>query len=81
MASNNLTISNSTSVLGFPIDGIFNADGKEYTLDMLESLHPKYLYDLACERTDTIIYDNLNDFFKDLNSDLIDTENMYWLMA
>lgn len=61
-------------ILGFPVDG---ANSREY----LESLNAKYLYELACENEDAIIYDTVETFLKELNDGLVDTENNWWFAA
>ena len=61
------------SVVGFSID--------KYDMDYLNGLSPNYLYELACEDEDAVIYDSVDTFFKDLNYDLVDTENNFWFLA
>ena len=51
------------------------------SLDYLNGLSPKYLYELACEDSDAVIYDIVDTFFKELNYDLVDTENYLWFLA
>lgn len=53
------------SVVGFSVD--------KYNMDYLNGLSPKYLYELACEDEDAVI--------KELNYDLVDTENNLWFLA
>lgn len=62
-------------VIGFPID--YNNWG--YSEIRSLSDHEKHEYALADESI--IIYDCLSDWFDDLNTDLIDTETMYWFVV
>ena len=41
----------------------------------------EYLYELACEDEDAVIYDSVDTFFKELNYDLVDTENNLWFLV
>lgn len=61
------------SVVGFSVD--------KYNMDYLNRLSPKYLYELACEDEDAVIYDSVDSFFKELNYDLVDTENNLWFVV
>lgn len=61
------------SVVGFSVD--------KYDMDYLNGLSPKYLYELACEDEDAVIYDRVDTFFKELNCDLVDTENNLWFLV
>ena len=61
------------SVVGFSVD--------KYNMDYLNGLSSKYLYELACKDEDAVIYDNVDTFFKELNYDLVDTENYLWFLA
>lgn len=61
------------SVVGFSVD--------KYDMDYLNGLSPKCLYELACEDEDAVIYDSVDTFFKELNYDLVDTENYLWFLA
>lgn len=61
------------SVVGFSVD--------KYDIDYLNVLSPKHLYELACEDEDAVIYDSVDTFFKELNCDLVDTENYLWFLA
>ena len=61
------------SVVGFSVD--------KYDMDYLNGLSPKCLYELACEDEDAVIYDSVDTFFKELNYDLVDTENNLWFLA
>ena len=56
-------------VVGFSVD--------KYELDYLNGLSPKYLYELACEDLDAIIYDSADAFFADINYNLIDIKNNF----
>ena len=47
----------------------------------LYGLSPKHLYELACEDEDAVIYDSVDTFFKELNYDLVDTENKLWFLV
>lgn len=60
-------------VVGFSVD--------KYSLDYLNGLSPKYLYEMACEDEDAIIYDNIDVFFNELNCDLVDIENNLWFLV
>lgn len=60
-------------VVGFSVD--------KYDMDYLNGLSPKHLYELACEDEDAVIYDSVDSFFKELNYDLVDTENYLWFLA
>lgn len=53
----------------------------KYNMDYLNGLSPKYLYGLACEDEDAVIYDSVDIFFNELNCDLVDTENYLWFLA
>lgn len=53
----------------------------KYNMDYLNGLSPKYLYELACEDEDAVIYDSVDTFFNELNCDLVDTENYLWFLA
>ena len=61
------------SVVGFSVD--------KYDMDYLNGLSPKHLYELACEDEDAVIYDSVDTFFKELNCDLVDTENKLWFLV
>ena len=61
------------SVVGFSVD--------KYDMDYLNGLSPKYLYELACKDEDAVIYDSVVTFFKELNYDLVDTENNLWFLV
>ena len=61
------------SVVGFSVD--------KYDMDYLNGLSPKCLYELACEDEDAVIYDSVDGFFKELNYDLVDTENYLWFLV
>ena len=61
------------SVVGFSVD--------KYDMDYLNGLSSKYLYELACEDEDAVIYDRVDTFFKELNCDLVDTENYLCFLA
>lgn len=61
------------SVVGFSVD--------KYDIDYLNVLSPKRLYELACEDEDAVIYDSVDTFFKELNCDLVDTENNLWFLV
>ena len=61
------------SVVGFSVD--------KYDMDYLNGLSPKCLYELACEDEDAVIYDSVDTFFKELNCDLVDTENKLWFLV
>ena len=50
-------------------------------MEYLNGLSPKYLYELACEDEDAVIYDSVDTFFKELNYDLVDTENNLWFLV
>ena len=56
----------------------FNVD--KYELDYLNGLSPKYLYELACEDVNVIIYDRAEDFFNEMNYNMVDTKNYFWLL-
>ena len=56
----------------------FNVD--KYELDYLNGLSPKYLYELACEDVNVIIYDRAEDFFNEMNYNMADTKNYFWLL-
>lgn len=51
-----------------------------FSKDVLVSMtdNQKHEWALNDENEDCVIYDSLNDFFNELNDDLVDTENMYW---
>lgn len=53
----------------------------KYNMDYLNGLSPKHLYELACEDEDAVIYDSVDTFFKELNCDLVDTENKLWFLV
>ena len=53
----------------------------KYNMDYLNGLSPKHLYELACEDEDAVIYDSVDTFFKELNYDLVDTENNLWFLV
>ena len=53
----------------------------KYNMDYLNGLSPKYLYELACEDEDAVIYDSVDTFFKELNWELVDTEYYLWFLA
>ena len=57
----------------------FNVD--KYELDYLNGLSPKYLYELACEDVNVIIYDSVDAFFADINYNLIDIKNNFWFFV
>ena len=57
----------------------FNVD--KYELDYLNGLSPKYLYELACEDVNLIIYDSVDAFFADINYNLIDIKNNFWFFV
>ena len=59
-------------VVGFSVD--------KYELDYLNGLSPKYLYELACEDVNVIIYDRAEDFFNEMNYNMVDTKNYFWLL-
>lgn len=61
------------NVVGFSVD--------KYSLDYLNGLSPKYLYEMACEDEEAVIYDSVDIFFNELNSNLIDTENNLWFLV
>ena len=61
------------SVVGFSVD--------KYDMDYLNGLSPKYLYEWACKDEDAVIYDSVVTFFKELNYDLVDTENNLWFLV
>lgn len=61
------------SVVGFSVD--------KYDMDYLNGLSPKYLYELAWKDEDAVIYDSVDTFFKELNYDLVDTENYLWFLV
>ena len=61
------------SVVGFSVD--------KYDMDYLNGLSPKCLYELACEDEDAVIYNSVDTFFKELNYDLVDTENNLWFLV
>ena len=61
------------SVVGFSVD--------KYDMDYLNGLSPNHLYELASEDSDVIIYDSVDTFFKELNYDLVDTENNLWFLV
>lgn len=60
-------------VLGFPID--------DYDKSDLQIMTDVQLNDTYLEDTSVSCYDNVNDFFNDLNDDCVDTENMWWFMV
>ena len=60
-------------VVGFSVD--------KYELDYLNGLSPKYLYELACEDVNVIIYDSVDAFFADINYNLIDIKNNFWFFV
>ena len=53
----------------------------KYNMDYLNGLSPKHLYESACEDEDAVIYDSVDTFFKELNYDLVDTENNLWFLV
>lgn len=61
------------SVVGFSVD--------KYDMDYLNGLSPEYLYELAWKDEDAVIYDSVDTFFKELNYDLVDTENNLWFLV
>lgn len=60
-------------VLGFPIE--------DYDRSDLQIMTDVQLNDTYLEDTSVSCYDNVNDFFNDLNDDCVDTENMWWFMV
>ena len=61
------------SVVGFSVD--------KYDMDYLNGLSPKYLYELACEDLDAIIYDSADAFFADIYYNLINIKNNFWFFV
>lgn len=59
-------------VVGFSVD--------KYELDYLNGLSLDYLYELACEDVNVIIYDRAEDFFNEMNYNMVDTKNYFWLL-
>ena len=69
------------SVVGFSVDK-YNMDYLNgLSPNYLYGLSPKHLYELACEDEDAVIYDSVDTFFKELNCDLVDTENKLWFLV
>lgn len=62
-------------VLGFDI---YDDD---HDRDDLEDMSEEELYDYAKTADNTIIYDEVEEFFIDLNNDEVDTENMWWFVV
>ena len=62
-------------VVGFPID-FEPFKSKEY----YDGLNDRQKHEHALEDEEAIIYDNVNDFFNEMNEDLVDTENNYWYL-
>ena len=60
-------------VVGFSVN--------KHDMYYLNGLSPKHLYELACEDEDAVIYDSVDTFFKELNYDLVDTENNLWFLV
>ena len=60
-------------VVGFSVD--------KYELDYLNGLSLDYLYELACEDVNVIIYDSADAFFADINYNLIDIKNNFWFFV
>lgn len=57
-------------VVGFDVE----ADSPISVFELTDrQLHEKALYD-----DNAVIYDDIQDFFGDMNADLVDTENKYW---
>ena len=59
-------------VVGFSVD--------KYKLDYLNGLSLDYLYELASEDVNVIIYDRAEDFFNEMNYNMVDTKNYFWLL-
>lgn len=57
-------------VVGFPCE--------TYSKNVLGSMTDHQKHEWALNDEDCVIYDSLNDFFNEMNDDLVDTENMYW---
>ena len=60
-------------VVGFPIE-FESYKSKEY----YDSLNDRQKHEHALYDEEAIIYDNVNDFFNEMNEDLVDTEHNYW---
>ena len=60
-------------VLGFPID--------DFERNQLEKMTDVQLNETFLENTNCISYDSVKDFFNDLNSDMVDTDNNWWFLV
>jgi hypothetical protein len=60
-------------VLGFPID--------DFERSHLEKMTDVQLNETFLENTNCISYDSVKDFFNDLNSDMVDTDNNWWFLV
>lgn len=69
---------NKRLVLGFPIS-IGEKYGESIDLDSMSDaeLYEEYKYQKS-NNEDVKIYQDVRDFFTDMNNDNVDTENMYW---
>lgn len=65
-------------VLGFPIS-IGEESGESIDLDSMSDaeLYEEYKFQKS-NNEDVKIYQDVRDFFTDMNNDNVDTENMYW---
>lgn len=65
-------------VLGFPIS-IGEKFGESIDLESMNDaeLYEEYRYQKS-NNEDVKIYQDVRDFFTDMNNDNVDTENMYW---
>lgn len=59
-----------TKVLGFPVD--------EYDRSQSHIMTDVQLNEAYLEDVNVHCYDNVNDFFNDLNDGMVDTENIWW---
>jgi hypothetical protein len=60
-------------VLGFPID--------DFERNQLEKMTDVQLNETFLENTNCMSYDSVKDFFNDLNSDMVDTDNNWWFLV
>lgn len=58
----------------------FNIMDNEGNCPNYENLTDREKHELALSDESTIIYDCPNDFFIDMNMDLVDTENRFWYL-
>lgn len=59
-------------VVGLPIEIDSDID--------YNKLNNRQIHELALSDENAVIYDTPNDFFNELNEDLVDIENMFWFL-